>query len=139
MWVRTLFMVRCTRYNITICDKLCQWLATGWRFSPGTSDSSINKTDHHNIIEILLKVALNTTNHNQTKTCCQLLLVFFVLFLLAILNCLFFYLNLLCLSFLYIRTFLRLIHQICILSTCTFILHSYFIHSNINFRHGRTE
>ena len=34
----------------------CQW------FSPVSSN---NKTDRHNIIEILLKVALNTTN--QTK------------------------------------------------------------------------
>jgi len=29
-------------------------------FSPGTPVSSTNKTDHHNITEILLKVALNT-------------------------------------------------------------------------------
>jgi hypothetical protein len=28
--------------------------------SPGPPVSSINKTDHHNIAEILLKVALNT-------------------------------------------------------------------------------
>ena len=37
-----------------------QWLATGWWFSPGTPVSSTNKTDCHNIIEMLLKVALNT-------------------------------------------------------------------------------
>jgi hypothetical protein len=30
-------------------------------YSPGTSVSSTNKTDHHDIAEILLKVALNTT------------------------------------------------------------------------------
>jgi hypothetical protein len=29
-------------------------------FSPGTSVSSTNKTDRHNITEILLKVPLNT-------------------------------------------------------------------------------
>jgi hypothetical protein len=29
-------------------------------FSPGTLVSSTNKTDHHDINEILLKVALNT-------------------------------------------------------------------------------
>jgi hypothetical protein len=34
---------------------------TGWWFSPV---SSTNKTDHHDITEILLKVALN--NINQT-------------------------------------------------------------------------
>ena len=45
--------------DTTLCDKVCQWLATGWWFSPGTLDSSINKTDHHDITEILLKVVLN--------------------------------------------------------------------------------
>jgi hypothetical protein len=33
---------------------------TGWWFSLGTLVSSINKTDSHDIAEILLKVALNT-------------------------------------------------------------------------------
>jgi hypothetical protein len=32
-------------------------------FSPGTPVSSTNKTDSHDITEILLKVALNTINH----------------------------------------------------------------------------
>jgi hypothetical protein len=41
------------------------WLATGRWFSPGTLVSSTNKTDNHDITEILLKVALNTIN--QTK------------------------------------------------------------------------
>jgi NADH dehydrogenase FAD-containing subunit len=31
-----------------------------WWLSPDTPVSSINKTDHHDITEILLKVALNT-------------------------------------------------------------------------------
>jgi hypothetical protein len=35
-------------------------LATGRWFSPGTPVSSTNKTDRHDIVEILLKVALNT-------------------------------------------------------------------------------
>ena len=43
----------------TLCDKVCQWLATGRWFSPGTQVSSTNKTDRHDIIEILLKVALS--------------------------------------------------------------------------------
>jgi hypothetical protein len=47
---------RCT----TLCDKDCQWLATGRCFSPGPPVSSINKTDRHDIAEILLKVVLNT-------------------------------------------------------------------------------
>jgi len=46
--------------DTTLCDKVCQWLATGRCFSPGTPVSSTNKTDRHEITEILLKVALNT-------------------------------------------------------------------------------
>ena len=55
------------RPDTTICDKVCQWLATGQWFSPGTPASSTNKTDRHDINEILLKVALNTIKSNQTK------------------------------------------------------------------------
>ena len=39
---------------------VCQWLTTGRWFSMGTRVSSTNKTDHHDITEILLKVAINT-------------------------------------------------------------------------------
>ena len=56
LWVRILIRTRCT----TLCDKVCQWLATDRWFSPGPSVSSTNKTDHHDISEILLRVALNT-------------------------------------------------------------------------------
>ena len=48
-----------------LCDKVRQWFAAGQWFSPGTPVSSTNKTDHHDITEILLKVVLNTIN--QTK------------------------------------------------------------------------
>ena len=51
--------------DITLCDKASQWLTTGQWFSPGTPVSSTNKTDRHNITEILLKVALNTINLNK--------------------------------------------------------------------------
>jgi hypothetical protein len=44
-------------YYTTLCDKVGQWLTTGWWFSPISSN---NKTDRHDITEILLKVALNT-------------------------------------------------------------------------------
>jgi hypothetical protein len=44
--------------DTTLCDKVCQWLVTGRWFSQGTLVSSTNKTDCHNITEILLKVAL---------------------------------------------------------------------------------
>ena len=53
LWVRISIRARCT----TLCDKVCQWIATGRWFSPGPST---NKTDHYDIGEILLNVALNT-------------------------------------------------------------------------------
>ena len=48
---------------LTLCDEVCRWFATCLGFSLGTPVSSNNKTDHHNIAEILLKVALNTMTH----------------------------------------------------------------------------
>jgi len=56
LWVRISIRARCR----TLCDKVCQWLVAGWWFSPRPPVSSTNKTDHHNITEILLKVALKT-------------------------------------------------------------------------------
>ena len=56
-----------------VCDKVCQCLATCWLFSPGTPISSANKTDLHDITEILLKVAVNTIEPIQ-------LFVYFVSF-----------------------------------------------------------
>jgi hypothetical protein len=55
-WGRISIRSRCT----TLCDKVCQWLATGQWFSPGPPVSSTKKTDRHGTIDILLKVALNT-------------------------------------------------------------------------------
>ena len=51
--------------DTTSCDKVCQWLTAGQRFSPCTAVSSTNKTESKDTTEILLKVALNTTT--QTK------------------------------------------------------------------------
>jgi hypothetical protein len=70
LWVRNLFR----RGVCNMSDNVCQWLAAGWWFSPGTSVSSTNKTDRHNITEILLKVALNITtlNLNVQFTSCNL-------------------------------------------------------------------
>ena len=56
LWVWIPIRERCT----TLCDKVCQWRATGRWFSPGPTVSSSNKIDRHDITEILLKVALNT-------------------------------------------------------------------------------
>jgi hypothetical protein len=47
--------------------KVCQWLATGRWFSPGPPVSSTNKTDRHDIIEILLKVLLNTIKQTNKQ------------------------------------------------------------------------
>jgi hypothetical protein len=66
LWVWISIRERCT----TLCDQFCQWLATGRWFSLGSLVSSINKTDRHDITEILLKVALNTikqTNKHNIK------------------------------------------------------------------------
>jgi hypothetical protein len=41
-------------------------LAAGRWFSPGTVVSSINKTNRHDMAEILLKVALNTNTPPQS-------------------------------------------------------------------------
>ena len=51
--------------DTTLWDKVCQWLVAGQWFSPGTPVSSTNKTDLHDIAEILLKVVLNTKHLNQ--------------------------------------------------------------------------
>jgi hypothetical protein len=44
--------------DTTLCDKVFQRLATGRWLSPGTLITSTNKTDRHDITEILLKVAI---------------------------------------------------------------------------------
>ena len=56
LWVRISIRARYT----TLCDKVCQWLATGRWFSPDPPVSSTNKSDRHDITEILLKVVLNS-------------------------------------------------------------------------------
>ena len=48
--------------DTTLCDKVCQWLATGQWFSLITPVTSTNKT------EILLKVVLNIMNQKQMCT-----------------------------------------------------------------------
>ena len=48
--------------DTTLCDKVCQSLATGLWLSLGTLVSSTNKSDRHDITEMLFKVAtLNAT------------------------------------------------------------------------------
>jgi hypothetical protein len=64
LWVRISIRARCT----TLRGKVCQWLATGWCFFPCPTVSSTNKTDRHDITEILLKVALNTVKQTSYGT-----------------------------------------------------------------------
>ena len=64
--------------DTTLCDKVYQCLATGRRFSQVTAVSFTNKTDRHDIAEILLKVVLNTIIQTKPSTkqsliCCILL------------------------------------------------------------------
>ena len=57
----------CTRLTAA-SDKVYQMPAHDRWFSPGTPASSTTKTGHHDIAEILLKVAFNTINQiNQIK------------------------------------------------------------------------
>jgi len=56
LWIR--IPLRWGVPDTTLCDKVCQWVTAGQRFSPGTT----NKTNRHDIAEILLKVTLNTIN-----------------------------------------------------------------------------
>jgi hypothetical protein len=63
LWVQISIRARYT----TLCDTVRQWLATGLWFSLSSRISSTNKTDRHDITEILLKVVLNTIKQT-TKT-----------------------------------------------------------------------
>jgi hypothetical protein len=49
--------------NTTLCAKVCQWLVSDRWVSLGTLVYFINKTDRHDITEILLKMALDTIPH----------------------------------------------------------------------------
>jgi hypothetical protein len=65
LWVR-IPLRRCV-LDTTLCDTVCQWLAEGLWFAPGTPVSSTNKADSHDITEILLKVVLNTITITLTR------------------------------------------------------------------------
>jgi hypothetical protein len=62
----TFYKKGCTRLA-TASDKVYQLLAHGWWFSLGTPASSTTETGHHDIAEILLKVALNTINQIKSN------------------------------------------------------------------------
>jgi hypothetical protein len=53
--------------DTTICDQVCQQLATGQWFSLDTPET--DKTDHHDGTEIFLKVAYKTKDY-KIVICC---------------------------------------------------------------------
>jgi len=71
LWVRISIRAGCT----TLCDKVCQWLTTGWWFSQGPLVSSTNKADRHNISEILFESGVKHHQNKQTNkpivSCCH--------------------------------------------------------------------
>jgi hypothetical protein len=52
--------------DTTSYGQVCQWLATGRWFSLGNLVSTTNKTNRHDITEILLKMALSTITQTLT-------------------------------------------------------------------------
>jgi hypothetical protein len=65
LMLRVRIPLRRGAFDTALCDKLCQWLATGRLFSPGIPVPSTNKTDRYDISELLLNVALSTIAHNH--------------------------------------------------------------------------
>ena len=67
LWVRNSIRTRCT----TLCDEVCQWLATGLLFSPGPPVSYTNKTMMVNNCTIIIKRNnhLSPTNTREHTSC----------------------------------------------------------------------
>ena len=66
-WLSPLTLwVRLGVLDTTFSDEVCQWLVTGQWFSPGTPVFSTNKTDHHDITEILLNKGNNKITELRT-------------------------------------------------------------------------
>jgi hypothetical protein len=65
LWVQ--IQLRRGVLDTTLWDKVCQWLTVSRLFSPYTPVSSTNKTQRHDITDILLKVELNTINLNPNS------------------------------------------------------------------------
>ena len=78
-WIVVWIPLRWGVLDTTLCYKDCQRLATGRWFSLGTSVSSTNKTDGHNITEILLKMTLSTINQPTISELIVLKYIHFIL------------------------------------------------------------
>jgi hypothetical protein len=80
LWVRISFSRGVL--DTILCDKVCQWLATGRWFSPSTPVSSTNKTAwppryNWNIVESGVKHHNHQPNRYYTRVCSCLFKVFF--------------------------------------------------------------
>ena len=64
-FVNTSITATCMFVEVSHALQVCQWLAVGWWFSPGTPISSTNKTDHSEKTEILLKMAINQPKNKR--------------------------------------------------------------------------
>jgi hypothetical protein len=65
--------------DTTLCDNVCQWPGKGQCFVSGTLVYTANKTDHHDITELLLKVVLSTitpTLQYNISLCCEHVVIF---------------------------------------------------------------
>ena len=69
--LRVRILLRRGVLDTTLCVKVCQWLVTGLWFSPGSLVANTNKTDCHDITEILLKVASNTIYQTKSSIVCD--------------------------------------------------------------------
>jgi hypothetical protein len=60
-WWKTidgLYTIQILMWTPLLCDKVCQWLVAGWWFSPATLVFSTNKTNRHDISDILYKPSI---------------------------------------------------------------------------------
>jgi hypothetical protein len=82
-WIRLMPVV----LDTTLCDSARQWLAVGRCFSQIASVGSTNKTDCHDITEILLKLALNAITLILISLLAYRLTCSFCIITLLIVNC----------------------------------------------------
>ena len=54
------------KLDTTLCDNVCQWLAAGQWFSPGTPVSSTNTTDCHDIKRNIVESGIKHPNPSSS-------------------------------------------------------------------------
>ena len=104
LWVQIL--LRWGVLDTALCDIICQWLVVDQWFSLGTPLSSTNKTDSHDITELVLKVALNTVIGISFQDICTYtkdvksmrIIIFFKLLVLSVIHFLWNFICFICLT-----------------------------------------